>query len=152
MGKFYEKLGARAKESFAEYNRNTYESYKNLQKMSDEDAGRLYAKQAGKAVAKGLAIGTTLVVGTIAIGKGIRNYKETGNPFKKGEYSREKFFELKKENEELKKRKAESNYSKEAYEAVVKAKELMEAAAGKDEKKSEDKKAEKKDDNKKEDK
>ena len=61
------------------------------------------------------------------------------------------FFELQKENEELKKRKAESNYSKEAYEAVVKAKELMEAAAGKDEKPSEDKKAEK-DDNKKEDK
>ena len=147
MGKCYEKLGARAKESFAEYNKNTYESYKNLQKMSDEDAGRLYAKQAGKAVAKGLAIGTTLVVGTIAIGKGIRNYKETGNIFKKGEYSREKFFELQKENEELKKRKAESEFSKEAYEAVVKAKELIEAAQKKNEK-SEDKKAEKKDDKK----
>ena len=147
MGKFYERLGARAKENYAEYNKNTYESYKSLQKMSDEDAGRLYAKQAGKAVAKGLAIGTTLVVGTIAIGKGIRNYKETGNPFKKGEYSREKFFELQKENEELKKRKAESEFSKEAYEAVVKAKELMEAAQKKNEK-SDDKKAEKKDDKK----
>ena len=151
MGKFYERLGARAKESFAEYNKNTFESYKNLQKMSDEDAGRLYAKQAGKAVAKGLAIGTTLVVGTIAIGKGIRNYKETGNPFKKGEYSREKFFELKKENEELKKRKAEAEFSEEAYEHLVKAKELIDASRKKDEK-SEDKKAEKKDDNKKEDK
>lgn len=150
MGKFYERLGARAKESFAEYNKNTFESYKNLQKMSDEDAGRLYAKQAGKAVAKGLAIGTALVAGTVAISKGIRNYKETGNIFKKGEYSREKFFELQKENEELKKRKAESEFSKEAYEAVVKAKELMEAAQKKNEK-SEDKKAEK-DDNKKEDK
>ena len=150
MGKFYEKLGARAKESFAEYNRNTYESYKNLQKMSDEDAGRLYAKQAGKAVAKGLAIGTTLVVGTIAIGKGIRNYKETGNIFKKGEYSREKFFELQKENEELKKRKAEREFSEEAYEHLVKAKELVDASR-KETKKSEDKKAEK-DDNKKEEK
>ena len=151
MGKFYERLGARAKENYAQFNKNTYESYKELQKMSDEDAGRLYAKQAGKAVAKGLVIGTTLVAGTVAVVKGIRNYKETGNPFKKGEYSREKFFELKKENEELKKRKAESEFSKEAYEAVVKAKELMEAAQKKNEK-SEDKKAEKKDDNKKEDK
>ena len=150
MGKFYEKLGARAKESFAEYNKNTFESYKNLQKMSDEDAGRLYAKQAGKAVAKGLAIGTTIVVGTIAIGKGIRNYKETGNIFKKGEYSREKFFELQKENEELKKRKAEAEFSEEAYEHLVKAKELIDASRKKNEK-SEDK-AEKKDDNKKEDK
>lgn len=150
MGKFYEKLGARAKESFAEYNRNTYESYKNLQKMSDEDAGRLYAKQAGKAIAKGLAIGTALVAGTVAIGKGIRNYKETGNIFKKGEYSREKFFELQKENEELKKRKAEREFSEEAYEHLVKAKELVDASR-KETKKSEDKKAEK-DDNKKEEK
>lgn len=151
MGKFYEKLGARAKESFAEYNRNTYESYKNLQKMSDEDAGRLYAKQAGKAVAKGLAIGATLVVGTVAISKGIRNYKETGNIFKKGEYSRDKFFELKKENEELKKCKAEKEFSEEAYEHLVKAKELIDASRKKDEKKSEDKKAEN-NDNKKEEK
>lgn len=150
MGKFYEKLGQRAKESFAEYNKNTYESYKNLQKMSDEDAGRLYAKQAGKAVAKGLAIGTALVAGTIAINKGIRNYKETGNIFKKGEYSREKFFELQKENEELKKRKAEREFSEEAYEHLVKAKELVDASR-KETKKSEDKKAEK-DDNKKEEK
>ena len=149
MGKFYEKLGARAKESFAEYNKNTYESYKNLQKMSDEDAGRLYAKQAGKAVAKGLAIGTALVAGTVAISKGIRNYKETGNIFKKGEYSREKFFELQKENEELKKRKAEREFSEEAYEHLVKAKELVDASRKKNEK-SEDKKAEK--DDKKEDK
>lgn len=146
MGKFYERLGARAKESFAEYNKNTYESYKNLQKMSDEDAGRLYAKQAGKAIAKGVAIGTALVAGTVVIGKGIRNYKETGNIFKKGEYSREKFFVLQKENEELKKKKNEANFSKEAYEAVVKAKELMEAA----QKPSEDKKAEEKEDKKEE--
>ena len=151
MGKFYEKLGARAKESFAEYNKNTYESYKNLQKMSDEDAGRLYAKQAGKTIAKGVVIGTTLVAGTVAVVKGIRNYKETGNIFKKGEYSREKFFELQKENEELKKRKAEAEFSEEAYEHLVKAKELIDASRKKNEK-SEDKKAEKKDDNKKEDK
>lgn len=150
MGKFYERLGARAKENFAEYNKNTFESYKELQKMSDEDAGRLYAKQAGKAVAKGLAIGTALVAGTVAIGKGIRNYKETGNIFKKGEYSREKFFELQKENEELKKRKAEREFSEEAYEHLVKAKELVDASRKKNEK-SEDKKAEK-DDNKKEEK
>ena len=151
MGKFYEKLGARAKESFAEYNKNTYESYKNLQKMSDEDAGRLYAKQAGKTIAKGVVIGTTLVAGTVAVVKGIRNYKETGNIFKKGEYSREKFFELQKENEELKKRKAEAEFSEEAYEHLVKAKELIDASRKKNEK-SEDKKVEKKDDNKKEDK
>lgn len=151
MGKFYEKLGQRVKESFAEYNRNTYESYKNLQKMSDEDAGRQYAKAAGKAIAKGVVIGTTIVAGTIAIRKGIRNYKETGNIFKKGEYSREKFFELKKENEELKKRKAEAEFSEEAYEHLVKAKELIDASRKKNEK-SEDKKAEKKDDNKKEEK
>lgn len=149
MGKFYERLGARAKESFAEYNKNTYESYKNLQKMSDEDAGRLYAKQAGKAIAKGVAIGTALVAGTVVIGKGIRNYKETGNIFKKGEYSREKFFELQKENEELKKRKAEVEFSEEAYEHLVKAKELIDASRKKD-KKSEDKKAEKKEDKKEE--
>ena len=150
MGKFYERLGARAKENYAQFNKNTYESYKELQKMSDEDAGRLYAKQAGKAVAKGLAIGTALVAGTVAIGKGIRNYKETGNIFKKGEYSREKFFELQKENEELKKRKAEREFSEEAYEHLVKAKELVDASRKKNEK-SEDKKAEK-DDNKKEEK
>jgi len=151
MGKFYERLGARAKENFAEFNKTTYEFHKEFQKMSDEDAGRLYAKQAGKAALKAVVV----VGGAVAAYKGIsamrRNYKETGNPFKKGEYSREKFFELKKENEELKKRKAESEFSKEAYEAVVKAKELMEAAQKKNEK-SEDKKAEKKDDNKKEDK
>lgn len=152
MGKFYEKLGQRAKENYAQFNKTTYEFHKEFQKMSDEDAGRLYAKSAGKAALKAVVV----VGGAVAAYKGIsamrRNYKETGNPFKKGEYSREKFFELKKENEELKKRKAEAEFSEEAYEHLVKAKELIDASRKKDEKKSEDKKAEKKDDNKKEDK
>ena len=149
MGKFYEKLGQRAKESYAQFNKITYETHKEFQKMSDEDAGRLYAKAAGKAALKG----AVLIGGAVAVYKGVsamrRNFEETGNPFKKGEYSREKFFELKKENEELKKRKNEANYSKEAYEAVVKAKELMEAAR-KNETSEEDKKAEKKEDKKEE--